>query len=426
MRHQRESDRRSRDGAFHGRGAVGRLLAAVTLVFVAAGCEGLLEVEDDPDVVGGDAVEGEGAFDARFVGAIADFQANYDEFVVWTGLFSDELAWGGTGQGRRRVDERGVQPENPFLGDEIWQPLQVAARSTASLAGDIQDGAFPGVLPSGTDSEQFARVSMLAGYTRVAFADMFCTAAFDGSGPELTAQETYARAESFFTQALEASGAAAETRDAARVGRARVRLMMGDTDGALADAQQVTEGFEFEAEHSGNTNNQENAVWGQTVSGTGWTVDPAFRDVTIDDTGIADPRVEVEDTGQTTFNGSRDLVIPVKYDDRGANIRVASWFEAQYIIAEIQGGQQAVDIINDLRSRQGIEEEFDEGGDATEQEILAKILEERSRTLFIEGHRIADLRRFRERHGIDRFPDTPGDDVCLPLPDAERDNNPDI
>lgn len=406
--------------------AVGRVAAVGLMIVGAAGCEGLLDVDDDPDVVGGEGVEGEGAFEARFVGAIADFQANYDEFVVWTALFSDELAWGGTGQGRRNVDDRNVQSENPFLGNEIWQPLQVAARSTAEMTRDIRDGAFQAVLPAGADSEEFARVAMLTGYSRIALADLFCTTAFDGSGPELSAQQTYARAETFFTQALDASGVGSETRNAALVGRARARLMMGDTQGALGDAQQVDEGFEFESEHSGNTESQENAVWEQTVSGTAWTVEPVFRDVTIDDTGVPDGRVEVEDTGQTTFNGSLDLIIPVKYADRGANVRVASWFEAQYIIAEIQGGQEAVAIINDVRSRLGIEEEFDEDANASEQEILAKILEERSRTLFIEGHRIADLRRFRERHGIDRFPDTLGDDVCLPLPDLERDNNPDI
>lgn len=391
-----------------------------------AGCDSLLSVEDDPDVVGGDAVQGSGAFEARFVGAIADFQANYDEFVVWSALFSDELAWGGTGEGRRKVDQRDAQSENPFIGDELWRPLQVAAKSTADLTRDIQDGAFQEVLPAGTNSAEFARISMLTGYTRVALADLFCTTAFNGNGPELTAQETYAEAESFFSQALDASQASAETRNAAFVGRARARLMMGDTEGALTDAQNVSEGFAIESEHSANTEQQENAVWEQTLGNATWTVEPAFRGVTIDETDVPDPRVEVRNTGESTFNGSLDLVIAEKYSDRGANIRMASWFEAQYIIAEIQGGQQAVNIINDIRSRLGIDEEFDEDGNATEREILEKILEERSRTLFIEGHRVADLNRFRQQHGIDRWPDKVGDDTCLPLPDLERENNPDI
>jgi len=63
-----------------------------------------------------------------------------------------------------------------------------------------------------------------------------------------------------------------------------------------------------------------------------------------------------------------------------------------------------------------------------ETEILNKVIDEKSRTLFLEGQRMGDLRRYLDQYGIDLFPTGPGikDGTCFPLPNAERDNNPDI
>ena len=60
--------------------------------------------------------------------------------------------------------------------------------------------------------------------------------------------------------------------------------------------------------------------------------------------------------------------------------------------------------------------------------IQSKVREEKARTLFLEGQRMGDLRRYLDQYGVDLFPDGPtfGDQTCMPLPNAERDNNPDI
>ena len=68
---------------------------------------------------------------------------------------------------------------------------------------------------------------------------------------------------------------------------------------------------------------------------------------------------------------------------------------------------------------------------ATSASVKAQIIEERRRELFVEGHRLGDIRRY----GI---PFTPaagapyqyggvyGTQSCFPLPDVERINNPSI
>lgn len=404
------------------------VLGIVAMLAVFGGCDSLLDVADNPDEAGGDALEGSGAFQARFIGAQSDFADGFGEAVDWGALFTDELVWGGSTQDRNDANRRDVTSDNIFVGNELWSPLQVAAKSTSDLLADIEQGAFPDQVPNGTDAEEFARMAVLAGYTRTLLADLFCTTVFDGTGPELDQAETYVRAEEFYSQAIQAAGASSSTRNAALVGRARVRLMLGDLDGSIADAEQVAEGFEFLVEYSDLAPRTENTVFNSTWDSRSFSVDPSFRDVTVDDTDVPDPRVEVFDTGGLSFNGTVRQFNPEKYSSRGSPIRLASWVEAQYIIAEIEGGDTAREIINDVRQRLDIDIEFDPDETASDTEILEKVLEERSRTLFIEGHRMPDLRRFRQEHGIDRYPTAPdfGDQVCMPLPDIERDNNPDI
>lgn len=50
--------------------------------------------------------------------------------------------------------------------------------------------------------------------------------------------------------------------------------------------------------------------------------------------------------------------IAVKYASPTSPIRIASWVEAQCIIAEVEGRQTAADIIHAIRDVQGIDETF--------------------------------------------------------------------
>lgn len=67
-----------------------------------------------------------------------------------------------------------------------------------------------------------------------------------------------------------------------------------------------------------------------------------------------------------------------------------------------------------------------------ESEIQAQVREERRRELFVEGHRLYDTIRFNvplNPLAGAPFPNgggTYGTNKCLPLPDVERLNNPNI
>lgn len=413
-----------------GRGAVA--LGAVLLL--AAGCDDLLSTSPDPNTVPADELDNPTSFEARLVGTQADFFFAYDMAVAYGGLFTDELV---DGTGFDDVDERRVTPDNQTIGavdeapeglDGLWTPMQRAAFTSSLLQQDILDGNFPEQVPDPENSPELATVSMLAGYSSMSLGEMFCTTAFGGTGPELSSAETWALAEDHFTRAIDAANATEDVRFASLVGRARARILQGNTSGALSDADQVPLDWSFVADvYSTNSQQEENDLWNMLTDSQRFSVDPAYRDLTIDDSGTEDPRVNAfqDPNDQFAIDGSTELYQLEKYVVATAPIRLASGFEAAYYVAEIQGGQEAVDAINDVRAEQGISEEFDS---SDEEEIRLKLFDERARTLFLEGKRMGDLRRYIDSFGLDLFPTGPnfGDQTCMPLPDAERDNNPDI
>lgn len=419
---------------------------SVAGLLATTGCESLLDVEADPEEVPAEQLDDPTSLDARLVGAQADFFLAYDMFVAWTGLFTDELT---DGTGAVQVDERRVTSDNGAIGaadenpegiDGLWTPLQRAAFTSNLLQEDILADNFSERIPNPEESSELALVSMLEGYAKMTLGEAFCSTAFDGTGPELTSQETFSEAEQAFTTAIEAEGAAADVRRAALVGRARARMHLGDDGGAASDASQVPVDWAFVADvYASNSQLEENDLWNMLTDSQRFSVDPAYRALTIDDTSEDDPRIEdfQDPNDQFAIDGSTPLFQLHKYRSSTAPIVLASGFEAQYYLAEVQGGQDAVEIINDLRDRVGTDGEDGDGrgqGDLAAhdfsssdgEEILLKIADERARSFFLEGKRMGDSRRYLDRHGIDLFPDTPGDQTCMPLPDAERETNPDL
>lgn len=412
---------------------VGAVLAVLLASLAVSGCETLLDVEENPKEVPAEALDDPDALQARLIGAEADFWLSYDMFIVYQGLFTDELL---DATGVDQVEERRVQPSNGLIGavdespegiDGLWTPVQRAVATTDLLQEDILAGSFPDQIPNPQNSPELARMSMFNGYAKLALGEAFCTTAFGGTGPELTSQETYQLAEEEFTLAIDATNAGRDVRLAALVGRSRARLQQGELDGALQDARQVPLDWEFVGSvYSTNSQKEQNDIWNMLTDSQRFSVDSVFRPpLTIDDTDKVDPRLDIFQDPNDPFaiDGVTELWQIRKYSFPTAPIRLASGVEAQYIVAEIEGGQTAVDIINRVREFQGIEEDFQS---SDSDEILRKVISERSRSLFMEGNRMGNLRRYRERFGIDLFPTGPGfgDQTCMPLPDAERDNNP--
>lgn len=396
-------------------------------VLMLSGCEGLLDVDTNPELVaGGGAL----SLQETLIGGLAGLQRSVDGVNLNTGLFGDEFESAGPGNSERLFGARQVSAEEEFGLGGLYVPLQ----RMVSIAGigkeTLLAGEFPEMPSEPTDSREYARLSFYEGFGKLWLADAYCTVAFRGTGPELTSHEAYEVAEADLTEAIEAAGVDEDVRQAALVGRARIRLRLGDEAGAVADARAVDPSFEFMVEYSTATNEQRNGIFVSTQEARTYTVARRFRELTLDDTGIPDPRTLVEFRGPANV-ATEPLWVPLKVPSSAASLRMASGDEAQYIIAEVEGGDVAVDIINAVRARHGISEEWAPSGTGPN-EVRDKLIEERFRTLFLEGVHMGDLRHYIDKYDVDLFPqDTPqgipvGDQTCIPMPALERENNPDL
>ena len=405
--------------------------SAALLAIAVAGCDlsSLLDVTD-PSRLLADNVETPEQVPALINGVEADFICGLGSYLLVTAVLSDEFENNNASGDSWSLDRR--RP----LGTEIWNGSEctgvVGAYVPVSRARWVADNAAR-LLESWTDAEvasrqaRLARAQLLSGFSLYMLGAAHCSAALD-VGPELTSMQLFKEAESRFSKTLEIAQAQASLSaiaKAARVGRARVRLYQGNEEGALADAQAVPEGFVMNVFPSNATERMYNRIWQRNLFTFSFSVPPWSRKLMTG--GVADPRTATHDTGVNTGWSPGSVWAQEKYTSANSPIPIARWQEAQLIIAEIQGGQRAVDIINRLRDPWALSR-FES---TNESEIQDMIVQERRRELWLEGFRAYDIRRltlplvpapgelFQE--GITGG--TYGEQTCIPLPTIESLNN---
>ncbi len=109
-----------------------------------------------------------------------------------------------------------------------------------------------------------------------------------------------------------------------------------------------------------------------------------------DPNGVPDPRVPTRFAGEFAQDGVTDQWIQDKYVSIADNQHLARYAEAQLILAEIEGGQSAVDRINALRDVHGLPH----FSSTDEDEIYRTLIEERRREFFFENRHHADKLRY--------------------------------
>lgn len=404
-------------------------LATAAVVAMAAtglaGCSSLLDVEL-PTRVPADALDNPALASTLVGGAIADFECALTNYITATGLLGDELIESTGWIAVFSWDQRRILADNgnlatgtcTDLGYGIFTPLQTARYQAEDAYKRIS--AFPDAgVPN--KSSLLATASAYAGYAYTLLGEGFCEMTVD-AGPLLTPAQVLAKAEEQFTTAITLAGQAnnAAIQNMARVGRARVRLNLGKKAEAAADAKLIPDGFVQNATRSTTNERRWNRTYAEGQRNFYISVDPRYRALTVE--GQPDTRVRVTDAGRNGHDGVTRVFFQTKYTAEGAPIPIASWREAQLIIAEAEGGQAAVTAINKLRTAANLPP-FAGGDEAT---IQAQVREERRRELFLEGHRLNDMLRFNAAFdsGVNHKGVPYGDTRCLPLPDAERLNNP--
>jgi hypothetical protein len=259
-------------------------------------------------------------------------------------------------------------------------------------------------------------------------------------GDEIPRDQALAEAETRFTQAITAAQqfpndtAMRSLTNMALLGRARTRLDLGNTAGARADAALIPATFtQYNVTASSVSSRRNNRVYSESNDPSiSASVGARYR-------AMNDPRVPYRDLNRANALGVPG-VAQLKYTSANAPIPLATYDEAQLIIAEVDAGNvatsgNAVTIINTYRARgnQGV---YAGGVDAAS--LRAEVAEQRRRELFLEGAHLGDIYRYNLTltpapgtnypagltYGTQQCVGT--NRVGLPLPDIERQNNPNL
>lgn len=420
--------------------AAGRTLVATLaagLSVTACDTSGLLDVQA-PNSVPVDVYE-DPAFATLMVNSvIGDFECAFGSFVVAEGLLTDELHDASLNNGNWNMDRRDNAFTSGFYGVNscttvtgVYTPLSTA-RGEADAAIERLKGWTSAQVPN--INTLTAQANLYAGFSYAALGMAMCQAAFD-KGPLVNQLGIFALAEQRFTAAIAAAQAASLTNvlNAAYAGRARVRLYQHNATGAIADAQLVPSGFVFNAAMDATNARRFNHVYTPISTSGTLTVEPTARALATE-TGQVDPRSATIRLNTAPADGLNQIYIPVKYNaaslaaGQAIPQPIARYAEAQLILAEAQGGSNAVTIINTMRAAASVNPYT---GPTDAAAIKALIASERQRVLFVEGFRAYDI----ERLNLAMVPavGSPylqggvyGGTVCFPLPDIEKNNNPNI
>ncbi|MGI8766449.1 MAG: RagB/SusD family nutrient uptake outer membrane protein [Gemmatimonadaceae bacterium] len=387
-----------------------------------------------------------------FNGAIGDFECAYNRYVTGTGLFTDELSTAIAQSADFDYDARRLRTDAPYGTFNCASPVPSTSQipgiytplSTARATTDTAAARLEGW----TDAEVPNRAKLLgqayayAGYSLVLLGESMCSAAIN-LGPELTPAQVFAEAKARFDNAIAAATKAADatTLNLARLGRARAELDLGgaaNLAAASADAATIPASFVVNTSPDAVKARRQNSVFFGISQNPWFTVDTSFRNVLVPGGTTQDPRVVVTNLGRngSAGAGGTPLFLPAKDATVTTPIRLASYAEAQLIIAENAAATGdlagAAAAVNRARATHPGLPVYVVPAGATAADVKTQIIEERRREFFVEGHRLGDLRRYS-------LPFLPaagapystgggnyGAQTCLPLPDVERINNPNI
>jgi len=423
------------------RGCRRRRVLLVTSLAITTGCGDILSLEQsNPGQVDASSLFVPSNAQLLVNGAIADFECAYSRYVLASGILSDEVGAAIANTGNFDYDRRTFTPAGPYAGGcgAVQQPGFYTAISTARADADTVYAR----VSEWTDDQVPNRARLLgqlmayAGYSLIVLGEGMCSAAIN-VGPELSSRQLFEEAKLRFDKAVTHATAAndATTLSMARLGRARTLRNLGSLSLAAVDAALIPAPFVLNISTDAVNVRRQNVVFVHITQNFWGTVEQSFRNVTLG--AAADPRVAVTNSGRVGTAASTPIWTPNKYPAATTPIPVARYAEAQLIIAEariaagdLPGAAAAISAARNSSGRTGLPS-YDATGQTAAQ-VREQLIEERRRELFLEGHRLWDIRHFAlplSPAAGAAYPvggGTYADLRCFPLPNVERNNNPNI
>lgn len=418
--------------------------------FLLVGCRDILSVHV-PGRVPADALNDPTLAPTLAASVVADVECAWSNYVAGSALIADEFIQASGNLNQRNWGSRRITADEPTMAQGncstaygLYTPLQTARFQAEDVFNRLE--SFPDAqVPNKVLLE--ATVRAYGGFALIALGEGFCRMAIDG-GPLMTPTQVLQLAEQWFTDAINLAQKAnsSDILNMALEGRARVRLDLQNFAGVLADAKQVPAGYLKVATRDNSDPRRYDALC-QNITcaqGKNATIAPNYRNVTWQ--GVPDPRVAVTTTGALAFDNAQIWYYPTnKHTSVAYNLLLASYKETRLFIAEASArtGDLATarQLINQMHTEANIPG-FDAAGAATQDSVIAQVIEERRRELFTEGgHRFNDQLRFRGTKwnipfkgepgsifptGVDATGLPYGTTTCFPLPTVEIVGNPNI
>ncbi|NIP61178.1 MAG: RagB/SusD family nutrient uptake outer membrane protein [Gemmatimonadetes bacterium] len=409
------------------------------------------------------------AFESVVNGANRTFNNAWNEVArVLASGTREVFPSGNTGNfGINTNERRGVYriDEQDFQWDNAQQARWVAEDALRRFGEALDQAAF-------NSNEQVARAYLWAGYANRLLGENFCDVVIDGGSLQEGPTGYLTRAEQHFTDAMSVAQNAGNTEfELAALGaRASVRVNLGDWPGAQADAQALLDAddeFVFQTPMSADDTDQYNSIFYSTQNQpykvhTTWNTFYEDYYATTDDPRtpwITDPDFPEGSFGIGQF-GPVPWLPQRKYDARDDPVDLTDAREMMLILAEYElvmnsDPAAAGDIINnDIRATvPGVS--LPDWPVGTMAEAWTALIRERGIELWLEGRRAGDRTRWAaspdmpwqlrsdiqgsldvheipsdtepdHERGSGTFLDLTESRVCIPVPDSERDTNPNV
>ncbi len=459
-----------------GRRMAGRTAVAVTLgalPLALGACSGvtdsLLEAEDPDLITPGNVNTPAGALSVRngALDRFRDITGGDESTWLFGGLLADEWATSSTFVQNDETDQRNIQVENSSITGMYREINRVRTASNQAIALLKEFHA--------DSATAIAEMYFARGFAEMQLAQDFCgaiplsdaSAGLELVGPSTTI-EVFETAIASYDSALAlvgtaTSGSAQSIARAASIGKARALMGIGRDRFAEAAALVTAIPTSYSYNHTFALSSGDNILWSQPRSSRRYNVgnnlEGNARNITVannlDFFSANDPRLPTrymtsnqgKDTTQSqdgsTFSRTTELY------QRSTPIAVVSGLDARLIEAEaaLQAGNPGLmlEILNALRAAPPEIGQYTTQNNnrlaplpalalpATFDEQLDLLFREKAFWTFTRGQRLGDLRRLIRQYG--RAPENVfpvgqhyrggeyGDDVNLPVPQAEE-NNP--
>lgn len=411
--------------------------AVLSLVLLVSGCGDLFEVTN-PGQLQDDDLNNQEGLDALVVGLHYDFSQSTDLMAFDIARLSDEMAGSGsyfsTGRFRRGLIDRDD-------ANGAWNTAQQARWVAEDAIRRIQEVSGEDF---GNNDDLAARAYLHAGLANRQLGEDFCRVVFDGGSAQPNTA-AFERAIGHLQNAIDLGQQTGQSDvvTAARVGLAQVHVGLGNWSDAVAAAEQVPTDFVWNTTQDGT--DLVNEFWLETHG----RYEISAYQTLAGSTGGDDPRAPwtdcTDDSNDCTAPRGADGETPhyrqEKFPSDDSDIPAAKGTEMRLIQAEAQLRNGTVDsavaLMNEARSYYDgldpmdpdtITDSAPSSFDASNQ-AWSILDDERHLTLWLEGRRLHDLRRWEHpflNGGSIVYPGVSQRASCIPISQNECDVNDNV